>query len=284
MYHFTLPIAVMLNKKKRYPLNLNHYRNAHFRENHKGKDIFDRLVRPKILGLPVLNKVLIIYKIFPQRKSDTNNIGSIVDKFFCDTLVQAGRLPDDNGEIVQGILSFFGGVDPKNPRAEVTICPIDNLEQDLMKITIDQSEIETAIKNYIGERVALRPNQEISIGLAATRGDRGFTAEIDITDVEVEVVEVVEATAPVAATTTKRAYTRKAPVEPVEIAAETAEKVVADTLVQAVVDTAETAQEVEETAEEAPVSSALEDAEEAAETLAPAASGKKTTLFGRRSD
>lgn len=49
-----------------------------------------------------------------------------------------------------------------------------------MQITLNQDEIETAIKRYVNEQVAIREDQEISIDLRAGRGENGFSANIDI--------------------------------------------------------------------------------------------------------
>lgn len=49
-----------------------------------------------------------------------------------------------------------------------------------MQITIVQTEIETAIRNYILGQITVRENQRIDIDLKATRGDQGFQAVIDI--------------------------------------------------------------------------------------------------------
>lgn len=58
-----------------------------------------------------------------------------------------------------------------------------------MKITIFQDEIEKSIKNYIEQSIRMT-NKDIRIELAATRGDKGFTCEITLTDKEETPVEV----------------------------------------------------------------------------------------------
>lgn len=49
-----------------------------------------------------------------------------------------------------------------------------------MQITLVQPEIEAAIVNFITSQIAVRPEMRIDIVLAATRGEDGFTAIIDI--------------------------------------------------------------------------------------------------------
>lgn len=195
MYSVKVPISVMLTKRKRYPLNLNHYRNAHFRENHKGKELFQSHVKPKILALPKFSQVLLFYKVFPARKSDVANICSIVDKFFCDALVETGRLEDDNMQVVKGVTYLSGEVDPHEPRVEIGILPLkihQQSETDPMKIIIHQAEIEQAITDYINSQVNVRPGQKIAIDLAATRGSAGFTAEISISRPEEVAIPTIQ--------------------------------------------------------------------------------------------
>lgn len=50
-----------------------------------------------------------------------------------------------------------------------------------MQITINQSEIEAAIKAHILSQINIKDGHDISITLKATRGDDGTTAIIDIT-------------------------------------------------------------------------------------------------------
>ena len=51
-----------------------------------------------------------------------------------------------------------------------------------MQITLIQSEIETAIHDYINKRIRLSDDQSFKIELNATRGADGFKATIDIVD------------------------------------------------------------------------------------------------------
>ena len=49
-----------------------------------------------------------------------------------------------------------------------------------MQITLDQNEIETALRNYVNDQVNIREGQEITIDMKAGRGENGFSATIDI--------------------------------------------------------------------------------------------------------
>lgn len=54
-----------------------------------------------------------------------------------------------------------------------------------MQITLVQAEIEQAITNYIHSQINVRDGHEIKVDLAATRGQAGFTATIDIVPAEI---------------------------------------------------------------------------------------------------
>lgn len=180
-------------------LNLNHYRNAHFRTLDKAKKEFKDLVTPLIRHLPSFLQVRITYTYFApsQQLSDTSNVTSIVDKFFCDALVECGKLTDDNRTVVLSTHSQFGGVDKANPRVEATIelpgtnhpdgllsstqqpFEAERQEQDL-KITIIETEIQEAIRNHVRSIISVKDGMEITMNFSATRGEDGLTAFIDI--------------------------------------------------------------------------------------------------------
>lgn len=74
-----------------------------------------------------------------------------------------------------------------------------------MQITINQSEIEQAIKSHIGNLIVLKPGTEIGIDLRAGRGENGYTAIIDVdfsnekVDAPLKNYKPVQAEAPVEA-------------------------------------------------------------------------------------
>lgn len=81
-----------------------------------------------------------------------------------------------------------------------------------MQITINQSEIEAAIRSHILSQINVKDGHEISISLKATRGEDGTTAIIDITPIAetaaVSLTPVKQAEAEPAQTTAVR-QTRK---------------------------------------------------------------------------
>ena len=122
-YKLDAPLRVPVSKSKFFSLNLNQYRNAHYFTLNNAKKEFKSQMEKQITALPSLVQVWIVYELYlpSKRKADTSNICSIVDKFFCDALVELGKLPEDNYEHVIECLYRFGGVDTKNPRCEITI-------------------------------------------------------------------------------------------------------------------------------------------------------------------
>lgn len=49
-----------------------------------------------------------------------------------------------------------------------------------MQIMLDHAEIEKAIKQYVSTHAVTQPNANIQVSLRAGRGERNFTATIDI--------------------------------------------------------------------------------------------------------
>lgn len=122
---FTLhsPVHINVSKNKKIALNLNVYRNLHYQSSNKAKVNYKEAMREQIAALPVLKNIGIRYRLFvgSKRLCDVTNVCCIVDKFFMDALVEAGKLPDDNYEHCSFIIYEFGGYDKGNPRIEITI-------------------------------------------------------------------------------------------------------------------------------------------------------------------
>lgn len=77
----------------------------------------------QVLSLPTLERIEIEYTLYPKTKRlcDVANILSIVDKFFCDCLVELGKLEEDNYNFVPKVSYQIGEVDKLNPRAKIHI-------------------------------------------------------------------------------------------------------------------------------------------------------------------
>ena len=110
-------------RTKEMILNLNQYRNAHYFKLNNSKTSYKAVMKTQIEQLPVFNKVSITYTVFfgSKRKTDISNVCSIVDKYFCDALVELGKLPDDNYDYIKEVIYKFGGIDKTNPRVEITL-------------------------------------------------------------------------------------------------------------------------------------------------------------------
>lgn len=117
-----LPITIKVGRKN-FALNLNFYRNAHYQTLNRMKGEFGSEISELISTLPTFKWVNLTYTLYPKtrRLCDVSNICSIVDKFFCDALVNQGKLEDDNYQIVKQVTYKFGQVDKENPRVTVEL-------------------------------------------------------------------------------------------------------------------------------------------------------------------
>ena len=132
-YTLVSPLEVIYGAKKdgteqKFRLNLNQYRNTHYIILNKAKIAYKELMKEQISRLPELSNISLHYTVYTKtkREFDLSNVCSVVDKFFCDALVELGKLPDDNIKHLSQISFSFGGVDKDNPRIEVTICQKPN--------------------------------------------------------------------------------------------------------------------------------------------------------------
>ncbi len=117
------PLKVQQTHKKMFTLGLNQYRNTHFRTLNTIKKRYKELMTPQILKLPVMDKVIMRYMLFPATKHlcDLDNKCSVIAKMLQDAIVELGKLPDDNYKHVIGVSMEFGGIDKNNPRCNIKI-------------------------------------------------------------------------------------------------------------------------------------------------------------------
>lgn len=117
------PLSISISKNKKFALNLNTYRNAHYAILNKAKRQYEDYMSPKLDNIPKLKACSLIYVLYvpTKRKVDVSNVCSVVDKFFSDTLVLNGKLEDDNYHYLKSITYRFGGIDKTNPRVEIHI-------------------------------------------------------------------------------------------------------------------------------------------------------------------
>ena len=155
VWKLNLPIRVPVSKKSYFLINLNVYRNAHYQILNKAKQTFKEMVMNEIKQLPFFNSISLTYVLYPQthRKQDVANVCSVVDKFFCDALTEAGKLTDDNYDYLKNIHYCFGSVDSSNPRVEVYIQNIFNhsfKEKDMnIQIQFTQEDVQNMLMEQI---------------------------------------------------------------------------------------------------------------------------------------
>lgn len=120
---YNSPLKVLATKLKGWILNLNQYRNTHFRTLNTVKINYKECMRSQIATGPRYNKIATIYTVYPANKRlfDTGNVCCIHQKFFEDALVELGKLPDDNYNYIPLTVYKFGGIDTNNPRVDVEI-------------------------------------------------------------------------------------------------------------------------------------------------------------------
>lgn len=172
-----LPYSIPIGKKDdKFYVNLNQYRNAHYHTLNSAKISFKELIYNQVKQLPKLHIIKLWYRVYPPSKRliDTNNICSIADKFFCDALVEAGKLEDDNYKFLIDTRFTFGEVDKGNPRVEVEI-----EETAPMKMIFGKDEILVALNQYAANVLRFPPNEMPEIRMEAT-ADGSFYAELEL--------------------------------------------------------------------------------------------------------
>lgn len=144
-----VPTFINVSKLQVKALNLNVYRNLHHHHLNTQKQNFHAEVKSKLADLPYMEQIAVHYEIWVPRNNrvDTMNVGSITDKYFSDTLVEAKKIMDDNYNHIVATSFSFGGVDPMNGHANITIYEI---ERELpMRVLLDDNDIQTALEDYV---------------------------------------------------------------------------------------------------------------------------------------
>ena len=123
MYRFSSPLQIFVGKRK-FILNLNNYRNTHYRVLNNAKVTYKLYMKKQIEKLPKLQPpIQITYTVFKgdKRNCDIGNICSVHQKFFEDALVELGKLPDDNHNMIKRTIYEWGGIDKLNPCVMIMI-------------------------------------------------------------------------------------------------------------------------------------------------------------------
>ena len=135
MSKFISPLSVFCSKAKRFILNLNQYRNTHFRLLNNSKINYKKYMERQILSSKFhSDKVLCIYRVYPKTKRgfDIGNVCSVHEKFFEDALVELGKLPDANYNYIPLVIFMKGDIDKENPRVEIEV--VDFNEENVDKV------------------------------------------------------------------------------------------------------------------------------------------------------
>ena len=119
-----LPIFIQIGRKKHY-LNLNLYRNWHYRISNHIKTNFKYSIKEQ-LNFTFDQKIQISYTYYApdNRKRDLMNVIAVVDKFFQDALTHYKCIKSDDTDTVIQVSCHFGGVDKIKPRIEAIVTNI----------------------------------------------------------------------------------------------------------------------------------------------------------------
>jgi len=117
------PLRIIRPRAKDWLINLNTFRNSHYMTLNGVKIKYKALVQDQVDLLPEMDRCRLELTLFPKtkRRMDLTNMLSIQDKFICDAIVEAGKLPDDDYHHIVSTTYLFGEVDKENPRAEIHI-------------------------------------------------------------------------------------------------------------------------------------------------------------------
>lgn len=162
-------------------LNLNTYRNASFHELSDMKVKFSELIQNQLIPIKPYKWAEFEFILFPgsRREMDLSNICSVVDKFFCDAFVKAGKLEDDNYNFLRGIKYSFGEVDKNNPRVEVHIKGEPRKEEPMqLQALLDHSDFMEALDAYVRKQFPIPEGTVPQIDITAGRGDKGYSAVV----------------------------------------------------------------------------------------------------------
>lgn len=135
---FISPLKVLCTKSKYFILNLNQYRNTHFRLLNSSKINYKEHMKEQILKSPKFDKAICLYKVYTgsRRGFDLGNVCSVHEKFFEDAFVELGKLEDDNIDFIPLVVYLGCGIDKDNPRVEVEVLPLNKTSLSVVFKTI----------------------------------------------------------------------------------------------------------------------------------------------------
>lgn len=126
IYQFEAPLYVITAKSgrgKKYHINMNQYRNWRFAVSNAIKVKYKEIISEQFEGIVLKAPIKLLFTLHrtDRRKGDRANPLAIHEKFFCDALVEAGCIPDDNDEFIISTTYITGKILPKKGRVVITI-------------------------------------------------------------------------------------------------------------------------------------------------------------------
>lgn len=120
-------------KPKNIYFNLNNYRNWHYQVSNNLKKWYKDEARERLREqdiTPFISPIRLEYVLWKgsKRKVDRANVLSVHEKFFCDSLVELGYIPDDNDDYIQSSFFRTGGIDREEPRVDIIIRAVEYLQ------------------------------------------------------------------------------------------------------------------------------------------------------------
>jgi len=123
MINLTLPLPTCTIKGKSKLLTLNLYRNIHYQVSNKAKSNYKDIAWLELRPHRRKNfkKIKIIYTFYFENnhRRDIGNIGAVTDKFFSDSLVDAGIIKDDSHQYISEVSFRFGGIGSQRVEIEI---------------------------------------------------------------------------------------------------------------------------------------------------------------------
>lgn len=121
------PLKILCSKVRSWILNLNSYRNTHYRVLNTCKINYKKYMERQIKKLPYMDKIACIYTAYngTKRSFDLGNVCAVHEKFFEDAMVELGKLPDDNINHIPLVIYMYGGLDKDKPRVEIDILELN---------------------------------------------------------------------------------------------------------------------------------------------------------------
>ena len=124
---FISPVEIYLPRKtkedRRVALNLNVYRNLHHHISNQAKQQYHKEMKEQLEGVKFEVPISISLRYYKgtKRRSDKANVLCIVEKFFCDAMVEYGCIPDDNDNYIIDTHYLSTVYDKNKARVEIKV-------------------------------------------------------------------------------------------------------------------------------------------------------------------